>query len=119
MSAAPKSATPTNSLTRRVRVLDATSDLHHHRQYERPEPRTLAEEPLQVHSNLLLDQPRVGAFFDARPLDRRADQRRNLLEQRFRSGIHHETARNHVRRLFERARLPADRADRYHEAVTR
>src|SRR3954463_11140691 len=104
-NAAGNSATPMNSLTRRERVDAATSDLHHDRKHEGPEPGTLAEEPLQIHANLLLDEPRVSALLDARALERRREQRRNLLEQRLGPRVEHETPCNHVGRLLERPGL--------------
>src|SRR4051812_33267734 len=111
-SAAANSATPMNSLTRRERVEAATSDLHHDRKHEGPEPGTLSEEPLQVHANLLLDEARVRALLDTGALERRRQQRRNLLEQRLGARVKHESACNHVRCLLERARLFSDRHDR-------
>src|SRR6476646_9181203 len=107
-SAAANSATPMNSLTRRERVDAATSDLHHDGKHQGPEPGTLAEEPLQIHANLLLDEPWIRALLDARALERRRQQRWNLLEQRLGARVEHESACNHVRCLLERAGLLSD-----------
>src|SRR5215218_7870995 len=98
-SAKANSATPMNSLTRREREDPATSDLHHDWQHQRPQSRTLSEEPLQVHANLLLDEPGIGSFFDARSIERRREQRRNLPKQRFGPGVEDETPCNYVRGL--------------------
>src|SRR5262245_57272497 len=118
MSAAANSATPTNSLTRRDSAPDATSDLHHHGQHERPEPGTLAEEPLEVHSNLLLDQPRIGTLFHARAVDGRPHQARDFAQQRLRPRVEPEAPRDDVG-LLDGARLPGDRHDGHHEPVAR
>jgi len=106
ITASAKSVTPMNSLTRRESVDPVTSDLHDDRQHQRPEPRTLAEEPLQIHSNPLLDQPGIGPLLDAGRGDRGGEQRRDLLEQGFDPGVQDEAARDDVERFFHEAGLP-------------
>src|SRR3712207_5479319 len=108
MSASPNSATPANSLTRRESADPPKSDLHDDRQHERPEARTFPEEPLQIDANLLLDQPRIRPLLDARSLERRGEQRRDLLQQRLGARVQDEPARDDVGRLFQRARLTPD-----------
>src|SRR5687768_9115408 len=101
------SATPMNSLTRLERADPATSDLHHDWKDERPEAGTFAEEALQIHANLLLDEPGVGPFLDTGRFERCREQGRDFLQQPFGPGVEHEPARDHVR-LDQRAGLAAN-----------
>src|SRR5512140_3551942 len=116
MRAPANRATPRNSLTRRERVL-VTSDLHHHRQHERPEARTLAEKPLHVHANPLLDETGIGPFFDARPFNRGGDEAGHFLQERFRPRVEHEPAGDDLRRFLDGAGLPADGDHRHDQPV--
>src|SRR5882762_5365299 len=104
MSAAAKSATPTNSLTRRETVDPPKSDLHDDGQHKWPPPGTFAEEAAQLHAQLFLDQPLVGAFFQAGLLDDLSQQARAVGEQRP-AVLHDESARDDLGHAFERARL--------------
>src|SRR4051812_47618184 len=98
MSAAANNATPTNSLNRRDTVEPFTSsDLHDHRQHERPPAGTLAEEAAQLDPHLLLDQSLVGLFFNARLPDD-AGQHRGPIGQQLLAVFHDETAGDDVRR---------------------
>src|SRR5215472_699465 len=96
MSAAANSATPTNSLKRRETVDPATrSDLHDDGQDERPPARTFAEEAAQLHPQFLLDQPLIGALFQARLIDHLAEHASAVGQERVRV-LHHEAARDDV-----------------------
>src|SRR5436190_3063222 len=119
MSAAAKSATPTNSLTRREAVDPLTrSDLHNHRQHERPPPGAFAKKTAQLDAQFLLDESLVRALFEARLLDDVAEQPRAIREQRL-AIFHHEAARDDVGYAFERAGLFVDRDDGNDEAFLR
>src|SRR6266436_222265 len=109
MRAAANSATPTNSLRRRVTVDRLTcSDLHDDGQHEWPAPRTFAEEAPQLDPYFLFDESRIGSFFEARLFDDRAEHARPVGQQRL-AVFHDESARDDVGNAFERAGLFVDR----------
>src|SRR5262245_16674772 len=107
MSAAAKSATPTNSLTRREAV-DIKSpwrlDLHNDGQHEWPPSGTFTEEPAQLDAQFLLDEALVRPFLDARLIDNVAEEAGAVGQQRL-AVFHHEAARDDVRNALERPRL--------------
>src|SRR5579864_9184237 len=102
MSAAPNSATPRNSLTRREAVdpltrsgLHSRLDLHDHGQDERTPPGTLAEEAAQFDAQLLLDEALICALLEARLVDHVGEQPRAIGEQAL-AVLHHEAAGDDV-----------------------
>ena len=71
-----------SSLTRREREDSFTvSDLHDHRQHERPPARAPPEEASQFHAQLLLDDALVRTFLEARLVQHVAQQPRAVGEQ--------------------------------------
>src|SRR6188768_1307323 len=119
MSAAAKSATPANSLTRRERVDPATLDLHDDRYDERPLSRTFPEEAPKLDADLFLDKPLVRPFLNTRSLNDVADELRALAQQVGAVRVLRETAADDVRIAFELPRLLVDRHDRHYETVFR
>src|SRR5262245_12369481 len=105
--AAAKSATPTNSRTRRETVDPFTSNLHDDRQDERPPARTFAKEPAQLGPELLFDDALVGAFLEARLIHHFSKNPGAIGQQRL-AVFHHEPARDDVWHAFERAGLFVD-----------
>src|SRR6478752_3663424 len=96
MSAAANSATPTNSRTRRDTVDPFTwSNLHDHRQHERPPARTLLEEAAQLDAQLLFDDSRISTFLEARPFHG-VDQDARAVGEQFLGVFHDEAARDDV-----------------------
>src|SRR5687768_4831122 len=104
MSAAPKSATPTTSLTRREIVDPRTySNLHDHRQHERSAARSLLEESSQLHTQLLLDHALIGPLFGIRRFDDLGDEP-CTFHQQIVAAVDDESSRDDVRGALERAR---------------
>src|SRR3954471_9410138 len=118
MIAAPNSATPTNSRTRRDTVDRLTSNLHDDRQYERSPARPLPKEAPQFDAQFLLDQPWIGPLLDARLLHNLGEHPGAVGEERL-AVLHDEAAGNDVGDPFKRASLPVDRDHRHHQAVLR
>src|SRR5262252_6796951 len=109
ISAAAKSMTPTNSLTRRETVDRPTcSDLHDDGQHERPPPRAFAEKASEFHAQALLDQPLIGPLLDAGLRDDVGQQARAVGEQRL-AVFHYEAAGDDVGNAFDRPGLRVDR----------
>src|ERR1041384_372344 len=83
ISASAKSATPRNSLIRLDNVDSAIqSDLHQHRQHERPSSRPLLEKPAQLGAQFLGHQSLIRTLFDARDGNALGDDDRRILEER-------------------------------------
>src|SRR5437667_5010045 len=119
ISASAKSATPRNSLSLRDRVDSAIqSDLHQHREHQRPSSRPLLEKSSQLNPQLLRHQSLVAALLDPRCLDALGDDSTGILEERVGfTFADDKAARDNLRVADERPGLPADSDDRDDDAV--